>query len=130
MVRVVRAGSRRSPSSSARQPAAPPTGPALTDLVIMGPAGRVFVTGPEVVRSVTGENVDMESLGGPDTHGRRSGVVHVVTDSEPAALDTARQAVDLLAAQGTFAPARERAGRRPARAAAGADATAPTTSSR
>ncbi len=80
-------------------------GPALTDLVIMGPAGRVFVTGPEVVRSVTGENVDMESLGGPDTHGRRSGVVHVVTDSEPAALETARSAVDLLAAQGAFAPA-------------------------
>ncbi|MGZ8751247.1 MAG: carboxyl transferase domain-containing protein, partial [Pseudonocardia sp.] len=80
-------------------------GPALTDLVIMGPAGRVFVTGPEVVRSVTGENVDMESLGGPDTHGRRSGVVHVVTDSEPAALETARAAVDLLAAQGSFAPA-------------------------
>jgi acetyl-CoA/propionyl-CoA carboxylase carboxyl transferase subunit len=80
-------------------------GPALTDLVIMGPAGRVFVTGPEVVRSVTGENVDMESLGGPDTHGRRSGVVHVVTDSEPAALETARRAVDLLTAQGVFTPA-------------------------
>jgi acetyl-CoA/propionyl-CoA carboxylase carboxyl transferase subunit len=80
-------------------------GPALTDLVIMGPAGRVFVTGPDVVRSVTGENVDMESLGGPDTHGRRSGVVHVVTDSEPEALSTARQAVGLLAAQGTFGPA-------------------------
>ena len=72
-------------------------GPALTDIVIMGPAGRVFVTGPDVVRSVTGENVDQETLGGPDTHGRRSGVVHVVTDSEPAALETARQAVDLLA---------------------------------
>jgi acetyl-CoA/propionyl-CoA carboxylase carboxyl transferase subunit len=80
-------------------------GPALTDLVIMGPAGRVFVTGPDVVRSVTGEEVDMESLGGPDTHGRRSGVVHVVTDSEEEALQTARQAVDLLAAQGRFAPA-------------------------
>jgi acetyl-CoA/propionyl-CoA carboxylase carboxyl transferase subunit len=80
-------------------------GPALTDLVIMGPAGRVFVTGPDVVRSVTGEDVDMERLGGPDTHGRRSGVVHVVTDSEPDALETARMAVDLLAAQGTFAPA-------------------------
>jgi len=78
-------------------------GPALTDLVIMGPAGRVFVTGPDVVRSVTGEDVDMESLGGPDTHGRRSGVVHVVAVSEQGALDTARQAVDLLAAQGTFA---------------------------
>ncbi|SEL98962.1 acetyl-CoA/propionyl-CoA carboxylase carboxyl transferase subunit [Blastococcus sp. DSM 46786] len=85
-------------------------GPALTDLVIMGPAGRVFVTGPEVVRSVTGENVDMESLGGPDTHGRRSGVVHVVTDSEPAALETARLAVDLLAAQGSFGPAGDGAG--------------------
>ncbi|NYJ07421.1 acyl-CoA carboxylase subunit beta [Petropleomorpha daqingensis] len=80
-------------------------GPALTDLVIMGPAGRVFVTGPDVVRSVTGEVVDQEQLGGPDTHGRRSGVVHVVTESEPAALDTARQAVDLLANQGAFAPA-------------------------
>jgi acetyl-CoA/propionyl-CoA carboxylase carboxyl transferase subunit len=79
-------------------------GPALTDLVIMGPAGRVFVTGPDVVRSVTGENVDMESLGGPDTHGRRSGVVHVVTDSEEEALETARLAVDLLSAQGTFRP--------------------------
>ena len=79
-------------------------GPALTDLVIMGPAGRVFVTGPDVVRSVTGEDVDMESLGGPDTHGRRSGVVHVVTDSEPAALRTGRLAVELLADQGTFAP--------------------------
>ncbi|MCW2698509.1 MAG: carboxyl transferase [Blastococcus sp.] len=79
-------------------------GPALTDLVIMGPAGRVFVTGPDVVRSVTGEDVDMESLGGPDTHGRRSGVVHVVTDSEPAALATARLAVELLADQGTFTP--------------------------
>ena len=80
-------------------------GPALTDLVIMGPAGRVFVTGPDVVRSVTGEDVDMESLGGPDTHGRRSGVVHVVAESERAALEAARQAVDLLAAQGAFAPA-------------------------
>jgi acetyl-CoA/propionyl-CoA carboxylase carboxyl transferase subunit len=73
----------------------------------MGPAGRVFVTGPDVVRSVTGEDVDQETLGGPDTHGRRSGVVHIVTDSEPAALYTARQAVDLLADQGGFSPAED-----------------------
>ena len=45
-------------------------GPALTDIVILGPAGRIFVTGPEVVRSVTGEDVDMERLGGPEPHGR------------------------------------------------------------
>jgi len=77
-------------------------GPALTDLVIMGPAGRVFVTGPDVVRSVTGEDVDMERLGGPDTHGRRSGVVHVTVDSEAGALQAARTATALLAIQGSF----------------------------
>ncbi len=77
-------------------------GPALTDVVIMSAGGRVFVTGPDVVRSVTGENVDMESLGGPDTHGRRSGVVHVVTPTEDEAIAAARQATTLLAAQGTF----------------------------
>jgi acetyl-CoA/propionyl-CoA carboxylase carboxyl transferase subunit len=77
-------------------------GPALTDLVIMSATGRVFVTGPDVVRSVTGENVDMESLGGADTHGRRSGVVHIVTDSDEDALDTARRTTALLALQGTL----------------------------
>jgi acetyl-CoA/propionyl-CoA carboxylase carboxyl transferase subunit len=77
-------------------------GPALTDLVIMATGGRVFVTGPDVVRSVTGENVDMESLGGPDTHGRRSGVVHIVTNSDDEAFDAARQATTLFAQQGAF----------------------------
>jgi acetyl-CoA/propionyl-CoA carboxylase carboxyl transferase subunit len=77
-------------------------GPALTDLVIMSQDGRVFVTGPDVVRSVTGENVDMESLGGPDTHGRRSGVVHVITDTEDEALEAARKLTTLLALQGEF----------------------------
>ena len=77
-------------------------GPALTDLVIMSTSGRVFVTGPDVVRSVTGENVDMESLGGADTHGRRSGVVHIVTDTDDAALSTARDVTSLLASQHTF----------------------------
>ncbi len=77
-------------------------GPALTDLVIMSTAGRVFVTGPDVVRSVTGESVDMESLGGPDTHGRRSGVVHITAASEDDALDCARAATTLLAQQGSF----------------------------
>ena len=57
-------------------------GPALTDVVILGPEGRIFVTGPDVVRSVTGEDVDMLRLGGPEPHGRRSGVVHVLTESE------------------------------------------------
>ncbi|MBN9618631.1 MAG: acyl-CoA carboxylase subunit beta [Actinobacteria bacterium] len=77
-------------------------GPALTDIVVMSQGGRVFVTGPDVVRSVTGENVDMESLGGPDTHGRRSGVVHVVTDDDESAMTAARALTELLARQGSF----------------------------
>ena len=77
-------------------------GPALTDIVIMGPAGRIFVTGPEVVKSVTGEQVDMDSLGGPEPHGRRSGVVHITTDSETEALGAARRLVNLLGHQGSM----------------------------
>ncbi|MET8870043.1 carboxyl transferase domain-containing protein, partial [Nonomuraea sp. NPDC004580] len=57
-------------------------GPALTDVVILSGQGRIFVTGPDVVRSVTGEDVDMAGLGGPDVHGRRSGVAHVVTATD------------------------------------------------
>ena len=75
-------------------------GPALTDVVILGPEGRIFVTGPDVVRSVTGEDVDMLRLGGPEPHGRRSGVVHILTESEREALDRARTVATLLGAQG------------------------------
>jgi acetyl-CoA/propionyl-CoA carboxylase carboxyl transferase subunit len=71
-------------------------GPALTDLVILSGQGRIFVTGPDVVRSVTGEDVDMERLGGPEPHGRRSGVVHVVTESDAEALSQARRLASLL----------------------------------
>jgi acetyl-CoA/propionyl-CoA carboxylase carboxyl transferase subunit len=78
-------------------------GPALTDVVIMASTGRIFVTGPDVVRSVTGEDVDMERLGGVDTHARRSGVVHVAADNEADAYARARRVVDLLAAQGGVA---------------------------
>ncbi|MVA77474.1 acyl-CoA carboxylase subunit beta [Auraticoccus sp. F435] len=76
-------------------------GPALTDVVILAPEGRIFVTGPDVVRSVTGEDVDMLRLGGPDAHGRRSGVVHVVADDEADAMARGRLLTTLFASQGT-----------------------------
>ena len=79
-------------------------GPALTDVVILGPEGRIFVTGPDVVRSVTGEDVDMLRLGGPEPHGRRSGVVHVLTDTEAGAIDAARALTALLGSQGVLDP--------------------------
>ncbi len=75
-------------------------GPALTDVVVLGPDGRVFVTGPDVVRSVTGESVDALRLGGPEPHGRRSGVVHVVTETTDDAYEQGRLLCWLLAAQG------------------------------
>lgn len=77
-------------------------GPALTDVVISAPEGRIFVTGPDVVRSVTGEDVDMARLGGPDTHARRSGVVHIVADDEADALARGRALIELLADQRTM----------------------------
>ena len=79
-------------------------GPALTDIVILAPNGRVFVTGPDVVRSVTGEDVDMARLGGPEVHGRRSGVVHVVADTEDAAYESTRELTELLGAPGPVRP--------------------------
>lgn len=79
-------------------------GPALTDVVIMAPAGKVFVTGPDVVRSVTGEQVDMEGLGGQDVHHRKSGVCHVAAADEQDALDRARRLVSLFSDQGTLDP--------------------------
>jgi acetyl-CoA/propionyl-CoA carboxylase carboxyl transferase subunit len=78
-------------------------GPALTDIVILSDQGRIFVTGPDVVRSVTGEDVDMERLGGPEPHSRRSGVVHLVTQTDAEALDRARQVAALFSDQGKIA---------------------------
>jgi acetyl-CoA/propionyl-CoA carboxylase carboxyl transferase subunit len=76
-------------------------GPALTDLVILSEHGRIFVTGPDVVRSVTGEDVDMARLGGPEPHSRRSGVVHLVAPSDAEAIARARDLALLLGRQGS-----------------------------
>jgi acetyl-CoA/propionyl-CoA carboxylase carboxyl transferase subunit len=75
-------------------------GPALTDVVILSNHGRIFVTGPDVVRSVTGEDVDMARLGGPEPHSRRSGVVHLVASDDTEALSYARTLASLLCEQG------------------------------
>jgi acetyl-CoA/propionyl-CoA carboxylase carboxyl transferase subunit len=74
-------------------------GPALTDLVIMAPAARVFVTGPNVVRAVTGEQIDMVTLGGTEAHSK-SGIAHVVASSEADAYGRARRVTGLLGQPG------------------------------
>ncbi|MBB5804956.1 acetyl-CoA/propionyl-CoA carboxylase carboxyl transferase subunit [Saccharothrix ecbatanensis] len=66
-------------------------GPALTDIVVMSNDARIFVTGPDVVKTVTGEVIDMEGLGGPVAHGRKSGVAHIVVDTEEEAYRRTRR---------------------------------------
>jgi len=57
--------------------------PALTDFIIMvSGTSRMFVTGPEVVKTVTGEEVSFEDLGGATTHSTKSGVAHLAADDE------------------------------------------------
>ena len=75
-------------------------GPALTDIVVMSAGGKVFVTGPDVVRSVTGEEITAEELGGVDAHGRRSGVVHVTAPDDTSAIVRGRELALLLGHQG------------------------------
>jgi propionyl-CoA carboxylase beta subunit len=65
--------------------------PAITDFTYMvRGSSYMFVTGPNVVKTVTHEDVSMEQLGGADTHARTSGVAHFAFDSEPACLQAIR----------------------------------------
>jgi propionyl-CoA carboxylase beta chain len=65
--------------------------PAITDFTYMvRHTSYMFVTGPNVVKTVTHEDVTMEDLGGADTHAATSGVAHFASDSEPACLQQIR----------------------------------------
>jgi propionyl-CoA carboxylase beta chain len=66
--------------------------PAITDFIFMvRRVSYMFVTGPNVVRTVTHEEVSFDELGGADTHGGTSGVAHFVHDSEPECLQAVRE---------------------------------------
>ena len=77
-------------------------GPALTDVVVLAPEGRIFVTGPDVVKSVTGEDIDIAALGGPEAHSKNSGVAHVIAPTEEIAFTEIQDLVSLFADQGHF----------------------------
>jgi acetyl-CoA/propionyl-CoA carboxylase carboxyl transferase subunit len=77
-------------------------GPALTDVVVLAPEGRIFVTGPDVVKSVTGEKVDMANLGGPEAHKKNSGLAHIIADSEIEAFECIKKLTSLLSNQGSI----------------------------
>jgi len=71
--------------------------PALTDFVVMvDKTSQMFVTGPDVVKTVTGEDVSMEELGGALTHNKVSGVSHYLAADEDDALDYVRALIGFL----------------------------------
>ena len=81
--------------------------PAITDFTYMvRGSSYMFVTGPNVVKTVTHEDVTMEHLGGADTHSRTSGVAHFAFDSEPACLEAIRQLLGFIPSNNVDDPPR------------------------
>ena len=70
--------------------------PALTDFVIMAEDSYMFLTGPDVIQAITGEKVTAQTLGGADVHAGRSGVAHLVAETELAALELAKHLLGYL----------------------------------
>jgi acetyl-CoA carboxylase carboxyltransferase component len=79
--------------------------PALTDFVIMTERNSfMFITGPEVIKAVTGEQVTADDLGGPVVHNSRSGVAHLMAESEPRAIELVKLLLSYLPQNNTEEP--------------------------
>jgi propionyl-CoA carboxylase beta chain len=71
--------------------------PALTDFIVMADkTSNMFITGPDVIRAVTGEDVGFEELGGGQTHNEKSGVAHYLGADEDDAIDYVRHLLGFL----------------------------------
>jgi propionyl-CoA carboxylase beta chain len=71
--------------------------PAITDFILMVEGSSyMFITGPDVVKTVTGEEVSFEELGGAQAHATKSGVAHFVSPDERTALEDARYLLSFL----------------------------------
>jgi len=71
--------------------------PAITDFIFMvNNSSYMFVTGPNVVKTVTHEEVSFEDLGGANTHASKSGVAHFNNDSEPETLENIRKLMSYI----------------------------------
>jgi methylmalonyl-CoA carboxyltransferase large subunit len=70
--------------------------PALTDFVIQTRQARMFITGPQVIKQVTGEEVSAEELGGPVSQMNNAGVVHLIAEDDGDALQLCRRLLSFL----------------------------------
>ncbi|MGH7687399.1 MAG: acyl-CoA carboxylase subunit beta [Candidatus Dormibacteria bacterium] len=79
--------------------------PAMTDFVFMvRRIGYMFITGPDVIKVTTGEQVSFEDLGGSDVHNQRSGVAHFIADTEDDAFGQMRELLSYLPASNRERP--------------------------
>ncbi len=71
--------------------------PAITDFTVMvDQTSHMFITGPDVIKTVTGEDVEMEELGGGRAHNSKSGVAHYLADDEQDALSYVQELLSFL----------------------------------
>jgi acetyl-CoA carboxylase carboxyltransferase component len=79
--------------------------PALTDFIFMvNGVGQMYITGPDVIKAVTGENVSHEDLGGAIAHSSKSGVAHFSIDTEEECLEQVRRLIGFLPLNNTEEP--------------------------
>ena len=70
--------------------------PALTDFIIQTRQAQMFITGPQVIKGVTGESVTAEQLGGPEAHMANSGVIHFIAEDDRHAVLLAQKLLSFL----------------------------------
>lgn len=80
--------------------------PALTDFIIMTRQAQMFITGPQVIKQVTGEQITAEALGGADSHMAHSGVVHFIAQDDQEAIQICRRLLSFLPSNNLDEPPR------------------------
>ncbi|MGA2038479.1 MAG: carboxyl transferase domain-containing protein [Bryobacteraceae bacterium] len=70
--------------------------PALTDFIIQTRQAQMFITGPQVIKQVTGESVTAEQLGGPEAHMVNSGVIHFIAENDQHAVALCQKLLSFL----------------------------------
>jgi len=104
--------------------------PAITDFVFMTSAAQMYITGPDVIRAVTGEEVTHQQLGGAEMHSTRSGVAHFAVEGDEECLREVRRLISFLPANNMEDPPLVESGDDVARTAADMPEIVPDDSNR
>ena len=79
--------------------------PAITDFILMVKGtGQMYITGPAVIKAVTGEDIDMETLGGAMTHATKTGNCHIVAENDKDCLESIRKLLGYVAQNNSEKP--------------------------